>query len=241
MGDIVAAKSPTGTVRIRVRVRGSDPSIGWAGEVWTQEWREFDAYPIHVEDLRLDRGRLVIEWPDGYKFKDGTSPSDAAVATDESFATTADAIAAAKTDATYHATRANAAEHELNDIRVKFAALTRDTEDRVAAVTTQLRAAEKNLVQSEVDRVALNASLSDSSTAIGIAVSRVTAECRAEIDTAKAKCEADIASTKADADQLIAAASAEITRMTADNEALKVKLAAVVATPVSEKPAKGGK
>ena len=235
-------KPPTGTVRIRVRVRGSDPSIGWAGEVWTQEWREFDAYPIHIEDLRMDRGRLVIEWPDGYKFKDGTSPSDPTVAgPDEQIGTTADAVAAAKSEAIYHSTRAGAAEHELNDLRVSFAALTRDTEDRVAVVTEKLRAAEKNLVQSEVDRVALNASLSDSSTAIGVAVSRVTAECRAEIDTAKAKCEADIAATKADADQLIAAASAEITRLTAENEALKAKLAAVVATPVSEKPAKGGK
>ncbi len=237
-------KSPPGAVRIRVRVRGSDPSIGWAGEVWTQEWREFDAHPIHVEDLRADKGRLVIEWPDGYKFKDGTSPSDpvAAIVGEEQHGTTADAVAAAKSEAIYHATRAAAADHEVNELRTSFAALSRDTEDRVAAVTEKLRMAERNLVQSEVDRVALNATLSNSDTAIGVAVSRVQSECRAEIDTALAKCATDIAATKADADALIAAASSEITRLTSEIDALKIKLAAVpVAEKSTEKPVKGNK
>ena len=231
-------KPPPGSVRIRVKVRGNGPPVGWAGEAWTSEWRTFDAFPAHVEDLRAETGKLMIEWPAGHKFKDGSSPVDptAFVAEPEVPQTSADAVAAAKTESTYHATKAAAAEHELKDLLVSFSALERDTDAKVSAITAQLREAEGRLVQSEKERVEQYQAMTSADTKLSASIAHAQAEARGLIDTAQAKADSEIAIVKADCDALIAAAQAEIGQLTSENEALKAKLAAI---PAADSKPKG--
>jgi hypothetical protein len=221
-------KAPAGTVRVRVRSRGKDV-FAWAGEAWTRDWREFDAAPAHVDDLRkAPAGYLAVEWPEGYKFADGSSPVNP---TEPQPGEVGDITSAAVVDrhvreAHQFRDRAIAAERELNDLRLESAGQIEHTRIERDEAIAALRRVEADLQASEKARVEALALAAKADGATATAIANAKAEAAAAIDTAKAEATATVTKVRADCDALLAAAQDEILKITAERDAMAKSAAA---------------
>lgn len=215
-------KAPAGTVHVRVRARGA-AVYAWAGEAWTREWREFDASPAHVEDLRkAPAGYIAVEWPAGFKFPDGSSPVDPTVPRPEEVGdlTSADVVTRHVKEAEYFQARAIAAERELNDLRLDSNGVIGRLRSELETVIAKQRELESSLQASEHERIAAIALAQKANGATEAAIAASRSAAAAEIDTAKAQAQAIITETKASCDALLAQASDEITKLTSERDAL---------------------